>query len=58
MKPRNFTMDDYFKCKICKESDHEGQYCRCESRNIRISKEKRKRDQGFWKSMAVKLGKS
>ncbi len=36
-------MDDYLKCKKCPDSDHEGMFCRCEDRNIRIAKERRER---------------
>lgn len=39
---------DYMRCKICKEKDHEGQSCRCEDRNIRISKERRARGESPW----------
>lgn len=35
--------EDYIKCRTCSISDHEGQFCRCEDRNIRIAKEKRLR---------------
>ena len=41
-------MDDYLKCNICKEEDHEDQFCRCESRNIRIAKIKRELGQSPW----------
>lgn len=41
--------NDYLKCKICHVSDHEGQFCRCEGRNIRIAKEKRERCEQTWK---------
>ena len=37
------VIDDYLKCKSCMKSDHEGQFCRCEGRNIRIAKEIRSR---------------
>jgi hypothetical protein len=30
------------KCDKCSEEDHEGDFCRCESRNIRLAKQKRK----------------
>lgn len=36
---------DHLKCKKCSDSDHEGQFCRCEDRNIRIAKEKREKDE-------------
>ncbi len=39
-------MDDYWKCTKCNEEDQEGQFCRCEDRNIRIAKEKRRRNDG------------
>lgn len=32
-------------CKICDSKDHEGVFCRCENRNIRIAK--LRRDQGL-----------
>jgi hypothetical protein len=41
-------MKDYLKCEICVESDHEGQFCRCEGRNIRIAKERRARGESPW----------
>lgn len=40
-------MNDYLKCDKCTEEDHNGQFCRCENRNIRIAKEMRLR-QGSW----------
>lgn len=43
-------MIDYLKCSKCSDSDHEEQFCRCESRNIRIAKEKRSRGEGVWKT--------
>src|SRR6266478_7745321 len=30
------VLDDYYKCKSCLEKDHEGIFCRCEDRNIRV----------------------
>ncbi len=42
------NMDDYLKCGKCKEEDHEGQFCRCEDRNIRIAIERRKRKENSW----------
>ncbi len=42
------VMDDYLRCKSCMESDHEGQFCRCEGRNIRIAKEMRSRGESPW----------
>lgn len=44
------VMDDYLKCKVCSESEHEGNFCRCEGRNIRIAKEKRIQGESPWKS--------
>lgn len=41
-------MEDYLKCDICKEQDHEGQFCRCEMRNLRIAKEMRDRKESWW----------
>ena len=46
-------MDDYLKCNKCMEIDHEGpegQFCRCESRNIQIAKENRLRGKLNWHS--------
>jgi len=40
--------NDYLKCFTCPEEDHEGQFCRCESRNIRIAKEKRFHGESPW----------
>ena len=42
------AMDDYSKCKSCSEQDHEGIFCRCESRNMRIAKERRNRKESPW----------
>jgi len=44
---RGQVVDDYLKCKSCKQDDHEGQFCRCETRNIRIAKERRSRNESF-----------
>jgi len=41
-------MNNYLKCEICVESDHEGQFCRCEGRNIKIAKEMRAREESPW----------
>ncbi len=41
-------MDDLLKCSTCPETDHEGQFCRCESRNIRISKQNRIDGKSEW----------
>jgi hypothetical protein len=43
-------IDDYEKCKICPEIDHEGAFCRCESRNIRIAKKQRELNQSSLQS--------
>lgn len=40
-------MDDYLKCNVCPEELHEGKYCRCEPRNIRIAKESRSRGESW-----------
>jgi|SRR6267142_2776529 len=47
--------DDYEKCNRCLESDHEGNFCRCENRNIRIAKLKRERNENEspWKKTCV-----
>jgi hypothetical protein len=42
------AMDDYLKCNKCYESDHEGKFCRCEDRNIRIAKEQRNKNESPW----------
>lgn len=34
-------MEDYFKCLICSQQDHDGIFCHCADRNIRIAREKR-----------------
>ena len=44
------SQEDYLRCKICKKADHEGQFCRCEDRNVRIAKEQRARGESAWKS--------
>ena len=36
------------KCSKCSEEDHEGHFCRCESRNIDIAKELRERGMSPW----------
>jgi hypothetical protein len=43
-----FYSDDYLKCIKCKEVDHEGIFCRCESRNIRIARERIKNGENPW----------
>lgn len=43
-------MEDYLKCVKCAEIEHEGSFCRCEERNIRIAKEQRSRGESAWKS--------
>lgn len=45
------AMDDYLKCKSCIESEHEGQFCRCVARNIRIAKEIRSRGESPWSKL-------
>ncbi len=42
------AMDDYLKCNKCSESDHEGKFCRCEDRNIRIAKVQRNKNESPW----------
>jgi|GEM_PF-5413223 hypothetical protein len=49
LKQQNPPSPDYYRCKKCKEKDHESFACRCEDRNIRISKERRERGEG-WKN--------
>lgn len=39
---------DTLKCDKCSDEDHEGIFCRCESRNIRIAKEKREKGECPW----------
>lgn len=34
-------MKDYYQCEKCPIEQHEGIFCRCESRNIRVAKRKR-----------------
>lgn len=36
------------KCSKCPEEDHEGHFCRCESRNINLAKELRERGMTEW----------
>ena len=43
------VMDDYLKCDECSEENHNGQFCRCESRNIRIAEEMRSKNISPWK---------
>src|SRR5260221_6121557 len=48
---RLFPMDenlDIESCKICKAEDHEGRFCRCESRNIAIAKILREKGLSPW----------
>ncbi len=40
--------DQLYQCSKCKKEDHEGYHCRCESRNIEISKELRKKGLSPW----------
>lgn len=35
------VMDYYYKCSKCLPADHQGAFCRCEDRNIRIAKAQR-----------------
>ena len=47
----NQHYDDYEKCKTCPEEDHEGykkMLCRCENRNMRLARERRKRGESDW----------
>lgn len=44
-------MKDFLKCEKCSESEHEGIYCRCEMRNLRIAKECRANGQSPWKKL-------
>lgn len=37
------------KCDICSEKDHDGFFCRCESRNIEVAKELRIQGKSPWK---------
>lgn len=50
----NNYMDDYLKCPKCKKEDHEGVFCRCEDRNIRIAKERRARGESAWDKLRSK----
>ena len=36
-------------CDKCKDEDHEGYFCRCEDRNINLSKRLRETDNSPWK---------
>lgn len=45
------VMDDYLKCTKCADQEHEGIFCRCEMRNIRVAKERRNRGESPWKSL-------
>jgi hypothetical protein len=37
------------RCPKCPESDHDGIFCRCEMRNIRIARAKRNNGESPWK---------
>jgi|ERR1700722_9494797 len=39
---------DYENCFKCQEEDHEGSFCRCEDRNIRIAREKLINNESPW----------
>lgn len=41
------------KCNKCSEEDHEGIFCRCESRNIDIAKELRYRKESAWQKRKI-----
>lgn len=41
-------MDDYEECHKCLLEEHEGRFCRCEERNMRVGKEQRARGEGPW----------
>src|SRR5258706_15837199 len=48
------SMNDYTECRKCDPSEHEGVFCRCESRNIRIAKEQRVRGESDWQTEKLK----
>ena len=35
-------------CDVCKPEDHEGVFCRCEGRNIKLASQQRKTGQNPW----------
>lgn len=41
--------EDYHQCMKCPPEKHEGAFCRCEDRNIRIAKERRSNKEDHWK---------
>lgn len=51
-------MDDFERCKKCPPEDHEDWACRCEDRNIRIAKERRKRGINSWIKKSTKSSES
>lgn len=42
------------KCRTCIESDHEGVFCRCEERNMKVAKQQRKDGKSSWKLRPLK----
>lgn len=42
------------KCDKCKPEDHEGDFCRCEMRNIALAKQKRERKESAWEKNKLK----
>lgn len=44
---------DYLKCPKCSPENHEGIFCRCEARNIRIAKEQRFARKDLWKNVKI-----
>ncbi len=50
---RILISEDHLKCKKCSDEDHEGQFCRCEGRNIRVAKEKRAKDEFIRKNTPI-----
>jgi hypothetical protein len=51
MEMQMYTVE---KCEICKPEDHEGKFCRCESRNIDIAKQIREKKESPWKKLRGK----
>ena len=37
------------KCEKCSDEDHEGFFCRCEPRNIKLAKQRREKGLSVWK---------
>lgn len=47
-------MDDFKKCSKCPPEDHVDWACRCEDRNIRVAKERRKKGISPWINKSIR----